>query len=145
MRSATAVRADAHSRLATDGDEVTIRLTDDLLADGLADVRWLLHDALLAGARRLVVDLSEVQQLSSTEVASFLFAHRTCRARGGAVVLRSANPRTLGAARHPIAVAMDSVSTCRMRPACARILRWPALDSGHSGSDFHRSRINHAE
>ena len=95
MRSVTAVRAAARSRLAVDGDEMTIRLTDDLLADGLADVRWLLHDALLAGARRLVVDLSEVEQLSSTAVASLLFAHRTCRARGGAVVLRSPNPRTL--------------------------------------------------
>ena len=95
MRSVTAVRAAARSRLAADGDEMTIRLTDDLLADGLADVRWLLHDALLAGARRLVVDLSEVEQLSSTAVASLLFAHRTCRARGGAVVLRNPNPRTL--------------------------------------------------
>jgi anti-anti-sigma factor len=95
MRSATAVRAASQSRLATDGDEITVRLTDDLLAEGLADVRWLLHDALLAGARRLVIDLSEVHQLSSTAVASFLFAHRTCRARGGAVVLRGANPRTL--------------------------------------------------
>ncbi len=76
-------------------DVVTIHLDDAVLADGLADVRWLLHDALLAGARRLVVDLSEVEQLSSTAVASLLFAHRTCRARGGAVILRGANPRTL--------------------------------------------------
>jgi anti-anti-sigma factor len=76
------------------GDEVTIRLSDDLLADGLADVRWLLHDALLAGARRLVVDISRVTVLSSTAVASFLSAHRTCRARGGTVVLRGANRRT---------------------------------------------------
>jgi anti-anti-sigma factor len=76
------------------GDEVTIRLSDDMLADGLADVRWLLHDALLAGARRLIVDLSRVQALSSTAVASFLWAHRTCRARGGAVVLRGPNRRT---------------------------------------------------
>jgi anti-anti-sigma factor len=73
---------------------VTIHLDDELLADGLADVRWLLHDALLAGARRLVVDLAGVQQLSSSAVASFLWAHRTCRARGGAVVLRGANRRT---------------------------------------------------
>ena len=78
-----------------DGDQVTIRLSDDLLADGLADVRWLLHDALLAGARRLIVDLSTgARVLSSTAVASFLWAHRTCRARGGAVVLRGANRRT---------------------------------------------------
>jgi anti-anti-sigma factor len=80
--------------LDTRGDEVTIQLSDDLLADGLADVRWLLHDALLAGARRLVVDLSRVTVLSSTAVASFLWAHRTCRARGGTVVLRGPNRRT---------------------------------------------------
>ncbi|HEX2073706.1 MAG TPA: STAS domain-containing protein [Geodermatophilus sp.] len=84
----------APPRMESDADEVTVRLDDDLLADGLADVRWLLHDALLAGARRLVVDLSRVQYLSSPTVASFLWAHRTCRARGGAVVLRGANRRT---------------------------------------------------
>ena len=77
------------------GDEVTIRLSDALLSDGLAEVRWLLHDALLAGARRLVVDLDRVEHLSSPAVASFLSAHRTCRARGGTVVLRGANRRTL--------------------------------------------------
>jgi anti-anti-sigma factor len=76
-------------------DEVLIVLDDALFADGVADVRWLLHDALLAGARRLVVDLTGVQHLSSTAVASFLWAHRICRARGGAVVLRGANRRTV--------------------------------------------------
>ena len=78
----------------TQGDVVTVHLDDALLADGLADVRWLLHDALLAGARHLVVDLSGVHHLSSSAVASFLSAHRTCRARGGAVVLRGADRRT---------------------------------------------------
>ena len=76
-------------------DEVVVRLDETLLADGLADVRWLLHDALLAGARRLVVDLTGVQHLGSSAVASFLWAHRICRARGGTVVLRGANRRTL--------------------------------------------------
>jgi anti-anti-sigma factor len=80
--------------VAVSPDEVVISLDDALLAGGLADVRWLLHDALLAGARRLVVDLTHVQNLSSTAVASFLWAHRICRARGGAVVLRGANRRT---------------------------------------------------
>ena len=89
-----AMRAVSPDALDTDGDQVTIRLSDDMLADGLADVRWLLHDALLVGARRLVVDLSKVTVLSSTAVASFLWAHRTCRARGGAVVLRGPNRRT---------------------------------------------------
>ena len=95
MPTPALVRAAARSRFDEAGDEVTIRLSDDLLADGLADVRWLLHDALLAGARRLVIDLSRVQHLSSTAVASFLWAHRICRARGGTVVLRGANRRTL--------------------------------------------------
>ena len=76
-------------------DEMTIHLDDALFADGLADVRWLLHDALLSGARRLLVDLTGVQHLSSTAVASLLWAHRICRARGGTVVLRGANRRTL--------------------------------------------------
>jgi anti-anti-sigma factor len=82
-------------RLTARGDVVTVRLHDDMLIDGLADVRWLLHDALLAGARRLVVDLTDVRDdLSSSAIASFLWAHRTCRARGGAVVVRGANRRT---------------------------------------------------
>jgi anti-anti-sigma factor len=75
-------------------DEVVVRLDEALLADGLADVRWLLHDALLAGARRIVVDLSRVHSLGSPALASFLWAHRMCRARGGAVVLRGADRRT---------------------------------------------------
>lgn len=75
-------------------DEVVLRLTDAMVSDGLADLRWVLHDALLAGARRLVVDVSGVSSLSSSAVASLLAAHRTCRARGGGVVLTGANRRT---------------------------------------------------
>ena len=75
-------------------DEVVLRLSDAVLTDGLADLRWALHDALLAGARRLVVDVSAVSSLSSSAVASLLAAHRTCRARGGGVVLTGANRRT---------------------------------------------------
>lgn len=75
-------------------DEVVLRLSDATMADGLADLRWTLHDALLAGARNLVVDLSDVESLSSSAVASFLVAHRTCRARGGAVILTGFNRRT---------------------------------------------------
>jgi anti-anti-sigma factor len=80
-------------RLAED-EEVLLSVTDDTLRDGVADLRWMLHDALLAGARRVVVDLGGVHTLSSSAVASLLSAHRTCRARGGAVVLRGANRRT---------------------------------------------------
>ena len=56
------------------------------------------HDGrprVVANVDGRVVDLSRVQHLSSTAVASFLWAHRICRARGGTVVLRGANRRTL--------------------------------------------------
>jgi anti-anti-sigma factor len=75
-------------------DVVTIHLDDGLLADGLADVRWLLLGTLHAGARSLVVDLSGVQRLPDAVVGVLLWAHRTCRARGGAVVLCGADRRT---------------------------------------------------
>ena len=72
-----------------------LRLTAGLLRNGPADLRWLLHDALRDGARSLVVDVGELPGLDSTAVASLLCAHRTCRARGGAVILCRANRRTL--------------------------------------------------
>ena len=79
--------------------EVTVHLDDRLLAGGLADVRWALLGALHAGARSLVVDLSGVQRPPDASVAVLLSAHRICRARGGAVVLRGAEPRTEGLLR----------------------------------------------
>ena len=75
-------------------DEVVVALDEALLAPGLADARWLLHDALHAGARRIVVDLSRVEHLASPALATFLWAHRICRARGGGLVLRGADGRT---------------------------------------------------
>ncbi len=74
--------------------EVTVHLDDRLLAGGLADVRWALLGTLHAGARSLVVDLSRVQHLPDAVVAILVSAHRICRARGGAVVLRGADRRT---------------------------------------------------
>ncbi|MGY1683872.1 STAS domain-containing protein [Geodermatophilus sp. SYSU D01176] len=74
--------------------EVTVHLDDRLLADGLADVRWLLLGTLHAGAGSLVVDVSGVRCLPDAVVAVLLWAHRICRARGGAVVLRGADRRT---------------------------------------------------
>jgi anti-anti-sigma factor len=76
------------------GDEVVVRVDEGLLADGLADLRWLLHDARTAGARRIVVDLSQVRTLTRPALACFLCAHRSCRARGGALALRGADRRT---------------------------------------------------
>ncbi len=75
-------------------EEIVVPLDDALLAGGLADARWALHEALLAGARRIVVDVSGVHSLGSPALASFLWAHRICRARGGGLVLRGADRRT---------------------------------------------------
>ena len=77
------------------GDVVVVRLTEDMLADGVADIRWLLRDAVLTGAREVVVDVREVEHLSSPAVASLLSAHRACRARGGSVVVRGPNRRIM--------------------------------------------------
>jgi anti-anti-sigma factor len=74
------------------GDEVLVCVDDAMLQDGLADLRRVLDDVLVAGARRVVVDVAGVQ-LSSPVVATLLSAHRTCRARGGAIVLRGVNRR----------------------------------------------------
>ena len=82
------------TELEATGDRLTVHLDDAVLGDGLADVRWLLHGALLTGARHLVIDVTRVRSLSSSAVACLLWAHRSCRARGGAVVLRGANRRT---------------------------------------------------
>ena len=76
-------------------DEAVLELTEDMVADGVATLRWTLHDLVLAGARVLIVDVSQVEQLSSTAVAALLWTHRACRVRGGGVVLRSPNRRTL--------------------------------------------------
>ena len=78
----------------TEDDQVVIPFSAALLADGLADARWLLHDALLAGARRIVVDLSRLPHLGSPALASLLWAHCICRARGGGLILRGADRRT---------------------------------------------------
>ncbi len=75
-------------------DEACIRLSEETLIDGLADTRWLLRDALSAGVRRIVIDVGNAGPLSSEALASFLWAHRTCRARGGGVVLRGPDRRT---------------------------------------------------
>lgn len=73
-------------------DQVVITLTDSDLADGAAP--WRLRDLVLAGARVIIIDLSHIDQLSSTAVAAMLGAHRACKARGGGVTLRNPNRRT---------------------------------------------------
>ena len=72
-------------------ERATIVLTGALVQDGLADLRWQLRDLVLAGVRVIVVDVSQVEALSSGMVTAMLGAHRICRARGGGLVLRNPN------------------------------------------------------
>ena len=75
-------------------------LNDAIVADGMAELRWELHDLLLSGVRNVVVDVSRIEDMSSTILATLLSTHRACRARGGKVTIRNPNPRALDLLRH---------------------------------------------
>ncbi|WP_432519245.1 STAS domain-containing protein [Kineococcus sp. SYSU DK006] len=79
--------AAAGAAAAGDGTAVLV-LREEWLRQGVGTLRRELAEALEAGTRTLVVDVCEVQHLSSTVVALLLRAKRCCRARGGRVVLR---------------------------------------------------------
>lgn len=71
-----------------------VTVTDALLARGLSGLRWQLRDIVMDGAYLVVIDVSEVEQISSHLLAALLDTHRACRRRGGGVVIRHANRRT---------------------------------------------------
>lgn len=71
-------------------DVAVVALDDFFAADGLVDLRWQLHDLVVAGARTIVIDFSRVTAVRSDTLAALLGAHRACRARGGGVLIRSA-------------------------------------------------------
>jgi anti-sigma B factor antagonist len=75
-------------------DSVVIDVTEDLVRDGLADLRSQLRVIALRGTRVIVVDVADMGELSSELVAVLLTAHRICRARGGGLVLRNPSRRT---------------------------------------------------
>jgi anti-anti-sigma regulatory factor len=61
----------------------------------LTDLRWRLHSLILDGATGLVADMSLSRRMTSTTLATLLYAHRRCRARGGGVTIRGADPATV--------------------------------------------------
>ncbi|MCO7222518.1 STAS domain-containing protein [Klenkia sp. PcliD-1-E] len=99
-------------------EERLVPLDQSMLSEGLADVRWRLHREVLSGARWIVVDLTRVTRLASPALASFLWAHRVCRARGGGVELRGAD-RRVRAVLHR--TGLDHVLQVRAAPG-----RWAA-------------------
>jgi anti-anti-sigma factor len=62
-------------------------------ADEAATLRWQLRDLVTDGVCLVIVDVSEVDQISSTVLAALLDTHRVCRRRGGGVVIRHAGRR----------------------------------------------------
>jgi anti-anti-sigma factor len=70
------------------GDTVVVKLEDATGLRGLADLRWRLDTLLSDGASTLIVDVTDLECLSSSTLAALLQARRICRARGGSVVLR---------------------------------------------------------
>jgi anti-anti-sigma factor len=77
-------------------DAVVVVLSDELLHEGLEDLRWRLPDLLESGPSRLVVDLSRVSRLSSATTATLLWVSRSCRTRSVEVVLRRPSRVTAG-------------------------------------------------
>jgi anti-anti-sigma factor len=70
-------------------DRAVFVVDDHLVGEGLPELRWQLHDLVVAGTSTIVVDLSAATRVGSGALAALLGAHRACRARGGAVVLRN--------------------------------------------------------
>ncbi|GAB3426367.1 hypothetical protein GCM10027569_65540 [Flindersiella endophytica] len=90
------MRSDGHGSAPDDGrGKATIHLTDETLVDGMAGLRWQLRAILVEGARHIVVDVKRVRRISSAVIGALLGAHRVCRARGGGVVLRNPDRRTV--------------------------------------------------
>jgi len=73
---------------------VLIELTPDV-PHALLDLHRAVTQAVVRGACRVVVDVSQVDCLSSSTITAVLWAQRRCRSRGGAVVLRNPSARTM--------------------------------------------------
>jgi anti-sigma B factor antagonist len=70
-------------------------LDASLVAGGLIDLRSRVQDVVLSGVRTIIVDVSQLDCLSSAMLTALLWAQRRCRARGGTVLLRAPSRRSL--------------------------------------------------
>jgi anti-sigma B factor antagonist len=97
MNASTDAGTDAVTGMGATGSTVDLReqalvvLDDEVINEGLADLRWQLRDLVLGGAQTIRVDLTHTSRMGSNALAALLSAHRACRARGGAVVLVNPN------------------------------------------------------
>jgi anti-anti-sigma factor len=73
------------------GDTILVVRGDVDLAT--ASLLWESVEQVLSDSERLIVDLRDVGFLDSSGLSVFVRAHRRLREAGGALVLRSPNPR----------------------------------------------------
>ncbi|WP_344608732.1 STAS domain-containing protein [Sporichthya brevicatena] len=94
-RRGDVIHADAATDWTGDDDVAVVLLHPDVEPDGMPDLRFELHELVLAGVRTIVVDASCLDELPSPVIGALLTAHRACRARGGAVAIRFPSRRAL--------------------------------------------------
>lgn len=75
---------------------VRVALDERAVAHGFVDLQGRLPQLLSGGTHTLVVDVSDLDRLSSTAVAALLWVKRTCAARRIHVVLSQPTDRALG-------------------------------------------------
>ncbi len=75
--------------------EVVVELRPEDLPHTLLDLHRVVTQAVLRGACRVIVDVSQVDCLTSSSITALLWARRRCVARGGAVVLRNPSARSM--------------------------------------------------
>lgn len=76
-------------------DDTVVALEDASLLEGLANLRSGVRSHLVDGTERIIVDIAGVSRLSSATVAALLWAKRSCRSRGGHVVVRGLSQDSL--------------------------------------------------
>jgi anti-anti-sigma factor len=75
--------------------EAIVELRPEDLPHAMLDLHRVVTQAVLRGACRVVVDVSQVDCLTSTSITALLWARRRCVARGGVVVLRNPSARRM--------------------------------------------------
>ena len=75
--------------------EVLVELRPEDLPHTMLDLHRVVTQAVMRGACRVVVDVSQVECLTSTSITALLWARRRCVARGGAVVVRNPSARSM--------------------------------------------------
>lgn len=78
------------------GECVVVEIASQSDPDAVAELRFELHSAVAAGARRIVVDASQrPARLPAAALAAMVTAHRACRRRGGRLAVRQPSGRAI--------------------------------------------------